>query len=83
MTINMSVRQPALSVVASDSRRDPRRAILTVIAPATDARGNPPASNEPSGLRFALDRAIHRLTGWHLIEPCNCARCQLRRVSIE
>jgi hypothetical protein len=81
MAINVSVRHPAISVVASDFRRDPRRDTVTVIDPATNARGNPPG--DASGFRFALDRVIHRLTGWHLIEPCACARCQLRRFTFE
>jgi hypothetical protein len=46
-------------------------------------RDFPVASKEASRLRFALDRLVHRLTGLHLIEPCNCARCQLRRFTVE
>jgi hypothetical protein len=56
---------------------------MTVFAPTANARRNPPVMDDASGLRFALDRVIHRLTGWHLIEPCACARCQLRRFTLE
>jgi hypothetical protein len=51
--------------------------------PAAGGRVNPVAAKEPSSLRSALDRVVHRLTGLHLIEPCNCARCQLRRFNLE
>ena len=51
----------------------------SVSAGRTDVGGG--LEQEGLRMRFALDRMIHRLTGWHLIEPCICARCQLRRVS--
>jgi hypothetical protein len=54
---------------------------MTVLAVRAQERDDPPASEEGAGWRFALDRMVHRLTGWHLIEPCNCARCQVRELT--
>jgi hypothetical protein len=51
---------------------------MTVVALSARDRDDPPGSEAGSGWWFALDRMVHRLTGWHLIEPCNCARCQVR-----